>query len=109
MGILEALEYKLSKNERPQRTFYIAFGHDEEVGGNQGAKKLSAKLGEVLQEHEEHLDFILDEGMFVIDGVLPGVDRPVAYIGVVEKGWATLDMTAKGGQGINLTFSSRIF
>ena len=45
------------------------------------------------------MDFILDEGMFVIDGVLPGVDRPVAYFGVVEKGWATLDMTANGGQG----------
>ena len=99
MGILEALEYKLSKNERPKRTFYLAFGHDEEVGGQQGAKELSVKLGEVLELHEERLDFILDEGMFVIDGVLPGVERPVAYFGVVEKGWATMDMTAKRGQG----------
>ena len=103
MGILEALEYKLSRQERPKRTFYIAFGHDEEVGGNQGAKELSAKLGQVLEQHEERLDFILDEGMFVIDGVLPGVARPVAYFGVVEKGWATLSMKAKGGQGHSST------
>ena len=31
MGILEALEYKLKNNELPKRTFYLAFGHDEEV------------------------------------------------------------------------------
>ena len=35
MGIMEALEHLLSLDERPKRTFYIAFGHDEEVTGFQ--------------------------------------------------------------------------
>ena len=28
-GILEALEYMARKGERPERTVYVAFGHDE--------------------------------------------------------------------------------
>lgn len=30
-GVLEATEFLLKSNHKPQRTFYIAFGHDEEV------------------------------------------------------------------------------
>ena len=39
-GILEALEHSVKKGIRPKRTFYLAFGHDEEVGGSNGAKHL---------------------------------------------------------------------
>ena len=34
-GILEALEHLVSQGEQPKRTFYIAFGHDEELSGYQ--------------------------------------------------------------------------
>jgi len=44
------------------------------------------------------LDFLLDEGMFVMEGVVPGVEDPVIYIGVVEKGWATVRLTVTGEQ-----------
>ena len=30
-GILEALEFKLKRGWKPERTLYVAFGHDEEV------------------------------------------------------------------------------
>jgi len=30
-GILEALEFKLKHGWKPERTLYVAFGHDEEV------------------------------------------------------------------------------
>ena len=30
-GILEALEFKLKRGWKPERTIYVAFGHDEEV------------------------------------------------------------------------------
>lgn len=49
LGILEALQYKVRKGEQPQRTFYLAFGHDEEVSGNAGAAKLSEELGKKLE------------------------------------------------------------
>lgn len=31
---MEAVEYIIQKGERPQRTFFMAFGHDEEVSFN---------------------------------------------------------------------------
>jgi len=37
------------------------------------------------------LDYVLDEGMIVADGFLPGVRSPVAMIGTAEKGWSTLE------------------
>ena len=40
----------------------------------------------VLDENEESLDFILDEGLFVMKNVVPGVDQEVINIGVAEKG-----------------------
>ena len=30
-GLLEVLEYLTRKHLQPKRTFYLAFGHDEEV------------------------------------------------------------------------------
>ena len=59
----------------------MAFGHDEEVGGKQGAGFIARKLEESLNKENEKLSFILDEGMFVMDGVFPGVSDPVAYVG----------------------------
>ena len=81
IGLLEALTYLIEKEGQPQRTFYMAFGHDEEVGGKKGAGFIARKLEESLNKENEKLSFILDEGMFVMDGVFPGVSDPVAYVG----------------------------
>ncbi|NJD20593.1 MAG: M20/M25/M40 family metallo-hydrolase, partial [Gemmatimonadetes bacterium] len=37
VAILEAVEALLAQGFRPRRTVYLAFGHDEEVGGVRGA------------------------------------------------------------------------
>ena len=98
VGILQALEIVLDSGGQPDRTFYVAFGHDEEVSGLNGAGEISKDLKILLDEHNEKLDFLLDEGMFVMQDVVPGVDDPVIYIGVVEKGWTTLELTVTGDQ-----------
>ena len=41
--------------------------------------------------------------MFVIDGVFPGVEDPVAYIGVVEKGWSEVNISVVEEQGHSST------
>ena len=97
-GILETLEYLAENEKQPKRTFYVAFGHDEEVGGENGAGKIKLKMQQLLETHEEKLDFILDEGTFVVKGMFPGVNAPLILISVGEKGWATLDVTVKGKQ-----------
>lgn len=100
---MEALEYLVKENKRPKRTFYLGFGHDEEVGGDQGAANIATELKEELESRGEKLGFVLDEGMFVMEDLFPGVDDPVIYIGVSEKGWATVDLHVEGEQGHSST------
>ena len=97
---MQALKSMLASGERPRRTVYIGLGHDEEVGGAQGAGHIAARLGALLQEHGETLDFLLDEGMTVMQGVVPGLADPAIYIGVVEKGWAMLELSVQGEQKV---------
>ncbi|XP_066997116.1 N-fatty-acyl-amino acid synthase/hydrolase PM20D1 isoform X2 [Anabrus simplex] len=93
MGIMEAVEYMLQKGHRPQRTFYIAFGHDEEISGKRGAQELAKAL---VARGVDRLDFVLDEGFPLTKGLIPGTDRHVAIVGVSEKGTATLELSVKG-------------
>ncbi|WP_047307999.1 M20 family peptidase [Rhodopseudomonas palustris] len=94
-AMLEAAELMAKQGFRPKRTIYFAFGHDEEVSGLRGA----AKIAELLASRNVRLDFVLDEGLLITDGVLKGLDKPAALIGVSEKGYATLVLTARGTPG----------
>lgn len=95
MGIMEAVEYLLVQKLKPDRTVYLAFGHDEEVGGYQGA----AKIAELLESRNIKLNFTLDEGSAIVQGILPGISPPVALVGMAEKGAVTLKLTAFGPGG----------
>ncbi|MFC5271836.1 M20/M25/M40 family metallo-hydrolase [Adhaeribacter terreus] len=44
IGILEATEMLLKQGFQPKRTIYLAFGHDEEVGGKYGAQAIVKHL-----------------------------------------------------------------
>jgi carboxypeptidase PM20D1 len=44
LGTLEAVEMLLVEGFRPVRTVYLAYGHDEEVGGVGGAHEIAALL-----------------------------------------------------------------
>ena len=94
-AILEAAEALLAEGFTPERTLYLAFGHDEEVGGWEGA----AKIVETLKSRGVRAELSLDEGMAVVEGVLPGVAKPIALIGLSEKGYLTLELTAKAPGG----------
>ncbi len=91
LGILEAGELLLAEGFQPRRTIYLAFGHDEEVGGKQGAAKIAA----LLKSRGVELEYTLDEGYAITDGILPGIAAPVAMIGIAEKGYLTLTLTVE--------------
>ena len=90
MAILEAVELLAAAGFEPRRTIYLAFGHDEENGGEAGAKAIAA----LLAARGVRLDFVTDEGMLITDGMMPGLASPAALIGVAEKGSLTLRLTA---------------
>ena len=99
LGILEAVTYLLEAGHQPTRTVYLSFGHDEEIGGSEGA----AAIVDYLASQDVRLAWSLDEGSFVFDGIIPGVTTVVATINVAEKGSVTLDIVATdaGGHGRN--------
>tara|TARA_B110000503_G_scaffold31884_1_gene51721 strand:- start:109938 stop:111371 length:1434 start_codon:yes stop_codon:yes gene_type:complete len=89
LATLEAMELLLSKGFRPARTLYFGFGHDEEVGGNNGAGLIVS----YLKKNGVKLKFSLDEGAPLMDGKLVGITRPVALIGTAEKGYVSYKLT----------------
>jgi len=95
MGIMEAVETLLKERFQPERTLYVAFGHDEEVSGKNGA----AQIVRLLQSRRIRLEYTLDEGMMVTKGIVPGVDAPVALIGLAEKGYLSLELRVHGEGG----------
>lgn len=87
-GLLEAAEMLLEQGFQPERTIYLSFGHDEEISGHQGAETI-AKL---LEARGVKAQFVLDEGMVIGDGLVPGIEKPVALIGIAEKGYISLEL-----------------
>lgn len=95
LSILEAVEHLLKEGFEPERTVYLAFGHDEEVGGLTGAKIIAA----LLKSRGVSLEYVLDEGGAITIGVVPGVTGPVALVGVAEKGYISLALTVESEGG----------
>jgi carboxypeptidase PM20D1 len=95
LGLLEAVERLVAVGVQPTRTVYLAFGHDEEIGGRAGAGQIAARLA----ERGVRLDTVIDEGSAVTAGLIPGVPVPVALIGIAEKGRATLELSVRGDAG----------
>jgi carboxypeptidase PM20D1 len=95
LGILEACEALITEGFQPRRTILLAFGADEEEGGTRGAA-VTAKL---LQARGVKPYFVLDEGGMVVKDVFPGIESPIAVIGIAEKGYVTLELTARGEGG----------
>ena len=95
LGQLEAVEYLLAHHYQPRRTVLLAFGHDEETQGQRGAAALAALLA---RQHPQ-LEMVLDEGGLVKADGVAGLAQPVALVGVSEKGYLTLELSASGPGG----------
>jgi len=91
--LFEGLEALASQGFKPRRTVIIVSGHDEEAGGS-GAQAAAA----LFQSRGIKAQFVLDEGMAIIsDNPITG--GPAALIGIAEKGYATLMVTAEAVGG----------
>jgi carboxypeptidase PM20D1 len=96
VATLEAVDRLAREGFRPRRTVWIAFGHDEEVGGDAGAGAITARLAATGRRAW----LSLDEGFAI---VTPGeqsiAEVPLGLVGVAEKGFLTLRLTARGAGG----------
>lgn len=95
IGILEAVSTLLKVGFEPKRTVYLAFGEDEEVSGTRGA----AQIAKILKDRNVRLSFLLDEGGTIMEGSVPGIDKPVGLIGVAEKGHLSLVLKSQTAPG----------
>lgn len=91
----EALERLAAEGFAPRRTIYVVNGHDEELGGLQGAKEVVA----ALKSRGARIDFVIDEGLLVADGMLPGLNQPAALVGIAEKGFVSIKLSVQGTPG----------
>ncbi len=95
MGILEAVESMLQTGYQPERTFFLSFGHDEEVGGYEGAQKVVA----LLESRKLAFEYIVDEGGTIKPDGFGSFQKPIALVGIAEKGIVTLKLTATAEGG----------
>lgn len=95
--LFEGAEALAKTGFKPRRTVIIVSGHDEEVRGV-GARAAAAHL----KTQGVQAEFVLDEGLAIVqDHPLTG--GPVGMIGLGEKGYATMLVTAKTQGGHSST------
>ncbi|WP_455383596.1 M20/M25/M40 family metallo-hydrolase [Salinispira pacifica] len=82
VAILQAVELLIESGWSPSRTVCICLGGDEETGGDRGAARNAA----LLERLGITLGLLVDEGAVVAEGMFTMVDRPIALVGVSEKG-----------------------
>lgn len=94
VGILEAAERLIGEGFVPEHDVYFSFSGDEEVNGPS-----APAIVEQLKADGVCPAMVLDEGGAVVDGVFPGVKRPIAVVGIGEKGFMNVELTARAGGG----------
>jgi carboxypeptidase PM20D1 len=92
VAIFEAVETLLAEDYRPTRTVYLAIGHDEEVGGENGARHLATRIG----TNGTRPAMVVDEGGAITIGAIPDFERPLALVGIAEKGYLSIEISAEG-------------
>lgn len=81
---LESIRLFLKNTGQPERTIYLAYGHDEEISGRNGAQHIADYL------KNTQLEYVLDEGTMIIEDIFPALKKPAALIGIAEKGFLTV-------------------
>ncbi|TNE39149.1 MAG: M20/M25/M40 family metallo-hydrolase [Alphaproteobacteria bacterium] len=95
IALLEAATALLEEGFSPSRTIYFSFGHDEEIGGTEGARGVA----EYFMSRGIEAAWSLDEGSFVLADFIPGIELPMASINIAEKGYVSIKLAAHAAGG----------
>jgi len=94
MTFYQAVEELLIEGYQPNCDVYLGSSCTEEIGGN-GAPKMV----QWLKEHNVHLFLLSDEGGSIVEDPVGGVKGAFAAIGIFEKGYGDIKITAKSNGG----------
>lgn len=97
-AFFQAAEELIDEGFIPAVDVWLASSTDEEVMGRGAAETVRW-----LRERNIHPALVLDEGGAIVDGVLPSVRRPMALLGVLEKGYIDLRVVARSHGGHSST------
>ena len=91
---LRTIEELIAEGYTPDNDVYVVASDNEETMGDG-----TPHVVEELKKRGVRPYLVLDEGGAIIPQVMPGMDRPYAMIGVLEKGYADFKFTAKSNGG----------
>ena len=95
---MQAVEELLSEGFTPPCDVYLSYSINEETGGDGAAAAVR-----YLKEKGITLALVMDEGGAVMEKPVAGMDRDYAVIGITEKGYMDLKITARGKGGHSST------
>ena len=95
---LQAVEELLQEGFVPPCDVFLEYSINEETGGDGAAAAMRH-----LRDKGIRFAFVMDEGGAVIDEAVPGMNKPYAVIGVTEKGYMDVKITARGKGGHSST------
>lgn len=93
--LMEAAEALASRGFQPRCDLYFIFGHDEEVGGRNGARRIAS----LLQARGVRFAWLLDEAGGIASNLDGSVTPPLASISVASQGYLTMRLTATAPGG----------
>ncbi|PIF44481.1 carboxypeptidase PM20D1 [Chryseobacterium sp. 52] len=92
-SLMESMNQMIKNKQAPKRDIYLAFGFDEEVGGQKGAMQIA----EHFKKKGLSFDAVYDEGGLIMQkGNVAGIDSDVAVVGCAEKGFLSAKIKVKG-------------
>lgn len=93
-SILESAESLIKSGFVPDHDIYFSFTHNEELGGDG-----TPAIVKLFEQRGLTPGLVLDEGGAVVEHMFPGVSKPVAMVGVSEKGIIDLEFIVKSTGG----------
>eukprot|EP00033_Pygsuia_biforma_P002760 GCRY01003049.1.p1 GENE.GCRY01003049.1~~GCRY01003049.1.p1 ORF type:complete len:494 (+),score=103.56 GCRY01003049.1:79-1560(+) len=92
---LQTWNLLIEEGFEPTIPMYLVLTHDEEIGGQNGSKRVN----EWFEENKVQIDSLFDEGLIFGKGLFPGVKETTALIALAEKGRVVVDVRLKPRQG----------
>lgn len=97
-GFFKAIDELIESGFTPEHDVYISSSTDEETSGGGAGYSV-----EMLKDKGSVPYFVLDEGGAIVSNSLPSSKKPIALIGVIEKGYVDIKFTAKSKGGHSST------